>query len=102
VSIQEVAAAGIPVIATDVGGVREIVGDDNGVLLASDLALAAVVDALESVLLDADAARAAARRAASRRRWAEGFDADTNHTRFASRLRQLLDTLQAPAQRRTA
>ncbi|KQW38262.1 glycosyltransferase [Rhizobacter sp. Root404] len=99
VSIQEAAAAGIPVIATDVGGVRELVGSDNGVLLVADPATAAVVGALESVLLDADAQRIAARRAASRRRWGEGFDADTNHTRFARCLRELLDTLQDPAPR---
>jgi glycosyltransferase involved in cell wall biosynthesis len=99
VSIQEAAAAGIPVVATDVGGVGEIVGGDNGVLLASDPTPAAVVRALEQVLLDADPGRRAARREASRRRWAEGFDAQANHTRFAQRLRALLDTLQDPPAR---
>jgi glycosyltransferase involved in cell wall biosynthesis len=99
VSIQEAAAAAIPVIATDVGGVREIVGSDNGALLPADPTLAAVVGALESLLLDPDAPRRAARRAASRRRWAEGFDAETNHARFARRLGDLLDTLNDPTAR---
>lgn len=99
VSIQEAAAAGIPVVATDVGGVREIVGGDNGVLLAADPTPAAVVRALEQVLLDTDPGRRAARREASRRRWVEGFDAETNHTRFAQRLQALFDTLEGPAER---
>jgi hypothetical protein len=66
------------------------------VLLAADPAPAAVVQALEQVLLDADPARRQSRRDASRARWAEGFDADANHTRFAQRLRALLDSLQGP------
>jgi len=96
VSIQEAAAAAIPVIATDVGGVRELVGGDNGVLLAADPAPAEVVQALERVLLEPDAARRQSRRDASPQRWAEGFDAEANHTRFAQRLRALLDSLQGP------
>jgi glycosyltransferase involved in cell wall biosynthesis len=94
VSIQEAVAAAIPVIATDVGGVRELVGGDNGVLLSADPASVDVVRALEQVLLDADPARRQSRRDASQRRWAEGFSAETNHTRFAQRLRSLLDSLQ--------
>ena len=94
VSIQEATAAAIPVIATDVGGVRELVGSDNGVLLSADPAPAEVVQALEDVLLDDDVLRRRSRRAASLRRWAEGFDAEANHTRFARRLRTLLDSLQ--------
>ncbi|HEY4066399.1 MAG TPA: glycosyltransferase [Burkholderiaceae bacterium] len=95
VSIQEAASAGVPVIATDVGGVGELVGDDNGVLLAADCSVEAAVVALERVLLDADATRREGRRAASLRRWREGFDAETNHTRFAQRLHELLNELTA-------
>ena len=93
VAIQEAASAGIPVIATDVGGVRELVGDDNGALLSADAALDDVVGALARVLFDADAVRRQARREASFRRWAEGFDARLNHTRFAQRLRDLMSSL---------
>ena len=93
VSIQEAASAGIPIVATDVGGVRELVGNDNGVLLAPNPAPADVVAALERVLLGDDEAARASRREASRRRWAEGFDAELNHTRYAQRLRALFVTL---------
>lgn len=93
VSIQEAASAGVPVIATDVGGVRELVGDDNGILLALASGTEVVVDALERVLLDPDVGQRQARRDASFRRWQGSFDAQTNHTRFAQRLRVLLDAL---------
>ena len=97
VSIQEAASVGVPIIATDVGGVRELVGDDNGVLLKADASQVEVVAALERVLLNNDAAAMQARRAASRERWSEGFDAEVNHTRFAKTLAALLKSLDAEA-----
>ena len=84
VSIQEAASAGIPIVATDVGGVRELVGGDNGALLAPNPSATDVIAALERVL-----AGGAGMRSASRRRWAEGFDAERNHLRFAQRLHAL-------------
>lgn len=84
VSIQEAASAGIPVLATDVGGVREIVGEDNGVLLAATPSVDDAVAALDRVL-----AGGPAMRAASLRRWAAEFDAELNHRRFAQRLLDL-------------
>jgi colanic acid/amylovoran biosynthesis glycosyltransferase len=84
VSIQEAASAGIPVLATDVGGVRELVGDDNGALLPANPTLHELLAALDRVL-----GGGAAMREASRRRWAEGFDAERNHLRFAQRLHTL-------------
>lgn len=84
VSIQEAASAGIPVLATDVGGVREIVGDDNGALLAANPSVDEAVAALDQML-----ARGPAMRAASLRRWSADFDAELNHRRFAQRLLDL-------------
>ena len=92
VSIQEAASAGIPVLATDVGGVREIVGNDNGALLTSNPSVAEVLAALDRVL-GRDAASQAMMREASHRRWAEGFDAQRNHGRFAQRLHALMRAL---------
>jgi glycosyltransferase involved in cell wall biosynthesis len=93
VSIQEAASVGVPIIATDVGGVREVVGGDNGVLLRADASQTDVVVALERVLLNGDVAARQAMREASHRRWAEGFDAEVNHTRFAKTLKLLLGSL---------
>ena len=96
VVIVEALAAGVPVIATDVGGVSEAVGPDNGELLAADPALADVVAALERVLLTSSASESAARRRRSRERWERDFDAELNHRAFAQRLRQLFDRLSKP------
>ncbi len=93
VSLQEAASAGVPLIATDVGGVRDLVGGDNGVLLRADASQTDVVAALEHVLLSRDFSARQAMRAASHRRWAEGFDAEVNHTRFAKTLKILLGSL---------
>jgi colanic acid/amylovoran biosynthesis glycosyltransferase len=93
VSIQEAASVGLPIIATNVGGVRELVGDDNGVLLKADASQTEVVAAMERVLLNSDASQQQVMRAASFRRWSEGFDAEINHTRFANSLKLLLGSL---------
>ena len=93
VSIQEAAAAGIPVLATDVGGVGEIVGPDNGLLLGADPAPDDVVAALEQLCFTSDAAQRQSLREGSCSRWASEFDAERNHTRYARRVRELMDTL---------
>jgi glycosyltransferase involved in cell wall biosynthesis len=86
VSVQEAASAGIPVLATDVGGVRELVGDDAGALLPADPTVAEVIAALDRVLGPGASVPQAALRETSRRRWSEGFDAENNHMQFARRL----------------
>ena len=96
VVIVEALAAGVPVIATDVGGVSEAVGPDNGALLAANPTLAEVVAALEHVLLTSSASEASARRRKSRERWERDFNAELNHRAFAQRLRQLFDRLSPP------
>jgi glycosyltransferase involved in cell wall biosynthesis len=92
VSIQEALAAGIPVLATDVGGVAEAVdrNGDNGALVAADAPDDVVADALERLLAEPDPTRAAARRDAAWQRWAEAFDARRNHQRLAEQLQALL------------
>jgi glycosyltransferase involved in cell wall biosynthesis len=66
--LQEALCAGCPIVAADVGGVRELTGD-SGALLVSPGDPAAFAAAVLSVLDDADLAaklsRAAARRAAA-------------------------------------
>ena len=99
VSVQEAASVGLPIIATNVGGVRELVGGDNGVLLEAAASQADVVAALEQVLLNTDAGARQAMQAASHRRWTEGFDAEINHTRFSATLKRLLDSLRLDGRR---
>lgn len=93
VSIQEAASAGIPILATDVGGVGEIVGADNGRLVPVDASANEVAMAIETLLMNSAFDAREARRKASHARWAADFDAERNHSRLARRLRELTDTL---------
>ena len=88
VSVQEALSAGVPVVATDVGGTGEAVDDQVGRLLGADPSVDDVVAAIEAVALAPDAQRQAMR-AAARLRWAERFDADANHRAFARHLQAL-------------
>lgn len=86
VSLMEAAAAGIPAIAPDVGGVAEIVTGDTGVLLPSGYDATALADALETFVPGAEND---ARRAAARALWADRFDSEKNFGHFAAELRAL-------------
>jgi glycosyltransferase involved in cell wall biosynthesis len=93
VSIQEAMAAGIPVLATEVGGVAEAVdpGGKNGALVPADASIDQVVTALEALLFEPESQARDARREAAWRSWASDFDASRNHARLASTLPALLD-----------
>ncbi|MBN8967427.1 MAG: glycosyltransferase family 4 protein [Rhizobiales bacterium] len=58
--VIEAAAAGIPLVAAKVGGIPEILGPHTAGLFAPD-SVGAMADAIESALLDLDAARLAAK-----------------------------------------
>jgi glycosyltransferase involved in cell wall biosynthesis len=92
-AIQEALSAGLPIIATDVGGVGEAVGADNGILLSANPSVDEVIAAIERVALDCPASDLLAMREQSRRRWERDFSAESNHTAFALRLRILLNSL---------
>lgn len=88
VSVQEALAAGVPVVATDVGGTREAVDGQVGRLLAADTDATGIAEAIAAV------AALPALRDAARARWAERFDARRNHRAFAQ---QLLEVAAAAA-----
>ena len=87
VSIQEALAHGIPVLASDVGGVGEAVdaAGDNGALVQPEAPMPLIADALERLLLASEPERAA-RRQAAWQRWALAFDAVRNHAQLAAAL----------------
>lgn len=93
VSVQEALAVGVPVIATDVGGVAEAVDDRVGALLPPSPSDDEVVAALEAVGWGGSPAERAARRDAAHRRWAEVFDAGRNHAAFAARVGDVVEKL---------
>lgn len=84
VTVMEALNAGIPVMATDVGGTRELVDDQVGWLLPADLDAAHLAGALRDSHLAHDLS---ARRRAARQRWAERADEQANHGSFAQRLK---------------
>lgn len=84
VSIMEACSFGIPIVATDVGGVSEIVKSGlNGVLLSSEPARDEIATAIEFVAGQEGVARDAFRRQ-SREIWASRFAASINYPRFVA------------------
>ena len=85
VSLMEAAACGIPMLARDVGGNREIVDNSVGCLLPASSGAVAITEALRSLMSEPYEVREGKRRA-SRARWAEQFQARVNYVSFASDL----------------
>jgi glycosyltransferase involved in cell wall biosynthesis len=90
VAIMEAQSHGIPVVATGVGGIPEIVSNENGTLLSPDPTPEEIAAALLAIADDPDAARA--KRAASRLSYESRFDADVNFRCFVERLQALHET----------
>lgn len=86
VSIMEAFSFGVPAVATDVGGVNEIVDDDiNGVLLPTPYRqqdLTATLRKLATLSIE----ERESLRAAARLKWETSFDADRNYSQFAKLL----------------
>lgn len=87
VSIMEVLSFGIPVVATDVGGTREIVNSITGNLLSSDF----TAEALAQVILryiNQSSETYATNRAAARGFWEDYFAAKRNYKKFYDTITQ--------------
>ena len=90
VSLMEAASAGIPIVATDVGGSAEILAGGNGVLVAADADTGTIAAAIARF---ADRSAAAVLRRAAREHWNTHFNAAVNYGRFG----RILAGLPAPA-----
>jgi glycosyltransferase involved in cell wall biosynthesis len=90
-TVIQALAVGVPVVATRVGGIPDIVGTDAGVLVEPDAA--AVAAAVTGLL--ADAAARARMGTAGRRRFLESFEA----VGWAGRLRDLYTEVLAERRR---
>lgn len=93
VSIMEAMARGIPAVATDVGGVSELVEQDNGVLLPEEAAgdtiaeaIASNIDRLKSAIVRSNAAKMAKRK----------FDGQANYRDFIKDVLSLSMSSDAP------
>lgn len=86
VSMMEVISGGIPCIATDVGGVKEIVFDEiNGFLLQHNLTSDNLLQTLQRVI-GLDHKDYLELRANARKVWEQGFNAINNYTNYAKNI----------------
>jgi glycosyltransferase involved in cell wall biosynthesis len=82
--LVEAMAAGVPVVATRISGIPELIRDGHEGLLVEPRDPAALADALRRVL--SDAALAAELAAAARRKVEHSFDVETNTRRLCALL----------------
>lgn len=86
VSIMEAQSCSIPVIATAVGGIPEIVNEQNGILLSQNPSPQQIADALASFAFEKQFA--VQKRSASRFTWRSTYNAETNYNAFIDRILQ--------------
>ncbi len=88
VSISEAASFGIPVIATAVGGIVEIVSDDNGILLCENACAEDAANAVRSFYsLSFEEKRQ--KKLASLKKWEQNFNSRKNSENLINILKQL-------------
>ncbi len=88
VSIMEAFSFGIPAIATDVGGMREIVDDENGFLLTSNPTaqeVAAVIQNSHQLSNDEKVMK----RKSAYSTWERKYSAENNYGKFIEKIKQL-------------
>lgn len=89
VSIMEAMSFGIPAIATDVGGTKEIVDNtENGILLSKDATARELADTILYFVNQTQEERSIYRNKA-RKKWQQFFDADRNYALFAQNILRL-------------
>ena len=87
VALQEAASFGIPLLAADAGGVRELVGPETGILLPLEVDASTVAEHLDS--MSSSALYTGAFRAGVRAYWSQHFKAELTYGLFCDRLQQL-------------
>lgn len=88
VALQEALACGIPIIATAVGGIPELV-DGNGILLEPNPSASQIADAIRTVYNMDEVERATMRRR-SLELWEESYNINSNMQRFVDCLEELM------------
>jgi glycosyltransferase involved in cell wall biosynthesis len=87
VSIQEAISCGIPVIATRVGGIPEIVSDKNGLLLSENPSIQEIANAI-FFLIDHPAV-AFNKKSGSRQVWQDKFNSAINFPSFVEKIKSI-------------
>jgi len=88
VSIMEAFSFGIPVIATNVGGMPEIINADNGWLLPENPSSEEIAESLLKCIDDHRGLLS--KRKAARKMWFDKYNADVNFEQFAQSLKSLI------------
>ncbi len=89
VSMMEAQSFGIPVLATDVGGVGEIIQDEyNGWLVSPDFTDEELAEKLKEIIFT-EKSKFAEMRKNARAYWEENFDAQKNYTLFANEIAEI-------------
>ena len=84
VSIQEAISFGIPVIGTDVGGVKEIVNENTGELLPVNFNEKETAERIKQLMIDQFSDEAF--RKGVREFWKKSFSAENNYTQFVKKI----------------
>lgn len=82
---MEAQSAGIPVLATAVGGTTEIVNNENGFLVEKDVNLKEVVSIIQNYLSSTDEEKQR-KRNLSYENWKQNYNAETNYNEFVKLL----------------
>ncbi len=87
VSIMEAISFGIPVIAPDVGGIREIVTNKSGILLSANPSTLSIVEALLTIIKEPETQKGI-RREEVRKFWEKNYSAKINYELFVRNLKK--------------
>lgn len=87
VTIMEVQSCGIPIIATSVGGIPEIVSENVGVLLSENPTPSEIASAICKLL--ADPKKFMEKKQKSKKNWETNYDAEQNFSAFAQQLKEI-------------
>jgi glycosyltransferase involved in cell wall biosynthesis len=85
VSIMEAQSAGIPVIATNVGGNSEIVNNENGFIVEQDFNMDEVLNRVRA-FLESSTVEIEVRRMAAFNNWKNNYSADKNYREFVEKI----------------
>lgn len=87
VSMMEVQSYGVPIIATNVGGVKEIVNNKTGILLSDNPTISEITKAIES-MINCSKERYIEYQINSYNNWKEKFDAIKNYNDFIKEIKK--------------
>ncbi|MEM0449104.1 MAG: glycosyltransferase, partial [Methanomassiliicoccales archaeon] len=89
VSIMEAHSFGIPAIAPNVGGISEIVNNENGVLMNSNPSATEIAEAIIKIIEDNN--KNSIMRANAYKNWKKNFDSAINYKQFSCILSNILE-----------